>query len=1088
MYPQQQEEEEKKKESIKLGTVQQVYPTKEPFALGKVKDIYRRPDELKTEQPDIATLQRMRRVEAEAQSRPESKSLLGFIKDSIPLKDIPSGIVGATETAAGVGTGMFAYIASLGTAGLETLVDWWSTGFREPPGALLKQFGKRLPGALEEAPKWTYQPATAKGQQYMGELGKVFGVVEKLATTAAPFYSSDPDEQMAIKEILTLGAFVAGAKAVGGVASAIKARAPLQIGKLKQAIFKSSEIPGTVKKKLAGYDIPDIIESKGRPVDILLAKEARIQAIKRGKRETIIENGEVKQVVIKPTPEELVGDLTERTIDESAILANRYPPTPPDPTLFHTGVDLRAAMESLGIPSSELIKTFQKVKEGFHSPDFILGKDVHGKRIYDTFNMADLEKISWSSKEFDLYKKASKGIRDGDALDTGVFKVRDNQLKMTDVLRFTKEEAAQYGISGVELKAIKRNPTKAMGWDGFLGKKFDYLLRRWGESVIKKRREVEIWNQANKAEPPPAKWLADLTESERVVYDLYKKKISDYVPHMFDRSELLLHVQNELQILNKQMTRVKPDSKAFQTMELQRKKLIVSLQHLRGGDPLLYDILPESVRFKFFEARRGMTGYQVSSKKAYRAYLNGIGRKIFDEPALRKAILEYRELPESLKPYANWHMREFMGYNHTNFERLFGGIKSLMWIKTLGFNPRSAVVNLTQRLNTIADAGPEYSRRGWVYGFTPEGKALFKQTGLAKTVPTVMMEGRVPNNMFEGIREVSGFMFSKIEEGNLKHAFLSNYLKLTEAGMPHAKAFPEAIKGAQKVQFRYGRVGTPRFLRGGGGVAFQFWSYPIKQIELMSRWAKENPLKLVGWLAMAEGSRKALDEFLHIDLSSALGLGLNYGELISAFRAIPEGDLRKIMFHLKQSGAPIVSTGGGLLPYGLGPAVETIPEALQNIPKVFGDEIPAFEALGRATEPLTISRIRQEVRAIMEGPEEGKYPIREPYGDTMLYREKPFELFSRIFLGRPSHEVEVSEKGYEKALLDRGYNELQERISNLIAEGKVEAAIDISMQYNIPISKESIASAMRRRILTREERLKLEKAGRRTPYQEYMRK
>jgi hypothetical protein len=294
-------------------------------------------------------------------------------------------------------------------------------------------------------------------------------------------------------------------------------------------------------------------------------------------------------------------------------------------------------------------------------------------------------------------------------------------------------------------------------------------------------------------------------------------------------------------------------------------------------------------------------------------------------------------------------------------------------------------------------------------------------------------------------------------------------------------AFENAIKGAQKVQFRYGRVGTSRALRGGGGVLGQFWSYPIKQTELMQRWFKENPLKLIGWLAMAEGGRYALDEFLGIDLSSALGIVTNYGELLSTLEAIPEGDLKKLYLHAKQAGV-----GGGIAPYGFGPAVETA----ENIGKVLTGEIPSIEGLGRAFEPTTVQRIRQDLRALVEGEKEGEYPIRAPYDSTLLYRESPVELFSRVFLGRPSKEVEVSREAYRKALEDVTANQIVREMADAIVQGKLDEAMELSIKYKIPISTQAITNAFMRYNLTKDERTLLDelRSSSKVLFREEMRK
>jgi hypothetical protein len=763
---------------------------------------------------------------------------------------------------------------------------------------------------------------------------------------------------------------------------------------------------------------------------------------------------------------------------------------------MYAGVDLRQAMHELGEftrvgPALEVIK--QQARENFHSPLWVMEKYAgeRGVRIYNRNNLADLSKSKWVDVKWDSFKKATKGIKDGDFLDTGVAKVRDNQLALNDVVKMAPDEYAQYGFTKGEVSAIKKQFGKAKKWFDFQEESYDIMMRDYGKSVITAEQEAKLWKVAKKdkaGSPPTENFLNALTENEKAVFDIYKKRIENYMPHLFDRSEILAYAQKELANVNKSMTGVKPDSRAYGVMEGQRAKLAKSIESIQGGAPLMWDIIPESVNFKFFKVRRGMEGYQMSSKKAYRAYLNGIAKKIFDEPALRANMMEFPQLPENVKPYTQWYLREFMGYNNTPLADLWGNIKSLMWIKTLGFNPRSAVVNLTQRLNTIVDAGPINSIEGYRRCFTKEGRALFEESGLAKQVPTALMEhgftgGKAPATPLEFLREASGWMFSQIEKGNLKHALLANDTMLRRQGVTSAvKRMGLSITGAQKVQFRYGRVGTPKVLRGPGGVAFQFWSYPIKQIELMSHWAKKNPMKLVAWLAAAEGTRRSLNEFLDIDLSSALGVVTNYSELIAMFRALPEGDIKKIFMHGRAAGI-----GGGVAPYGLGPAVQSA----QGLTEVVSGTIPAVEGLMNMVEPITMQRVRQDIRALAEGADEaGEYPIREKYGSTLMYKEDPKELFTRVFLGRPSQEFEVSEKAGRKRLEDIEATQMIQQMAEAIVAGEPGKAMELATKYKLPISKASIKNAYLRYMLTKDQRMLMDelRGESRIMFREHMRK
>jgi len=309
--------------------------------------------------------------------------------------------------------------------------------------------------------------------------------------------------------------------------------------------------------------------------------------------------------------------------------------------------------------------------------------------------------------------------------------------------------------------------------------------------------------------------------------------------------------------------------------------------------------LPRNVRFRFFESRKGKAGYSFDAVKAYQTYLAGIAKKIYDEPAIRRVAELHKQLDPSLKPYNKWYIRRYMGWERHKLDDLAGAIASMQWMRTLGVNPRSAIVNLTQRMNTVVEVGEKYSIKGEVFGFTKEGKRLFDETGIAKEVPTVLMEGTVPEGM-ERVRAIVGYMFNKVELGNRRHAFLSRYLKDRAKGISEEQAIRNGIDTVHKTQFRYGKVGMPRILTGPvGRLALQFWSYPIKQVELLTTWARNNPLKLIKFIAYAEGGNYTLNRFLGIDLSNALGFGITWGEALQAIQAVPEGDWKGFFRHLR---------------------------------------------------------------------------------------------------------------------------------------------------------------------------------------------
>ena len=103
---------------------------------------------------------------------------------------------------------------------------------------------------------------------------------------------------------------------------------------------------------------------------------------------------------------------------------------------------------------------------------------------------------------------------------------------------------------------------------------------------------------------------------------------------------------------------------------------------------------------------------------------------------------------------------------------------------------------------------------------------------------------------------------------------------------------------------------------------------------LIIDWAKNDPGKLVKYIAYAEGGNYALNKFLGIDLSNALGFGLNWGEAVKAIRDVPEKDWKGFFRHVRLT----FSGGGGLLPSGLGPTASGAAKVISKMGKGKGLE------------------------------------------------------------------------------------------------------------------------------------------------------
>ena len=748
---------------------------------------------------------------------------------------------------------------------------------------------------------------------------------------------------------------------------------------------------------------------------------------------------------------DLFDDVTpDEVIKASATMAT--PPTPPRPK-----PGLAADMsEEIGKLTPGSRSESADIFDAFQSPHKVLGRDFFGQKLYDAVDTADLNKRKWFGREDPKFRAATKGIKRKGALDTAIGEMRDAQASVADVLKMDDAAALERGISPESLAAVKKSPEIANRANQFFNDRYEATLRLWGESSLGKEGEAKIWGLI-KSDNPSKKILDSLTEDEQLVHNIYSRKIDDYFPHIFSKQEVYEMMSKDLNLVNKDLLKTPPGGDDYAKLMQRRNELAASLESLKSGGPTFFDSIPKDIKFRFFNVRRGATGYQKSAIQGYETYMHGIAKKIFDEPMLREATGLFDKMDPNLKSYAKWYLQDYMGLKKPIASKLSGNLKSLVWTAKLGLNPRSAIVNLTQRINTIADA-PLDSVTGARMAHTKFGERLFKKSGIAETIPTVLMEGDIAAKPLESIREVMGYMFSKVERGNQKHAFLTGYARARRTGKTHAEGMLEGRKLFEKTQFRYGKVDMPKVLRGPGGVVLQFWSYPIKQMEFLSDLARNDPKKLLGWIAMSEGGKMTIGELMDIDMSSSMGLGIKPDEFIKALASIPKQEYRKTLFHLQKA-----ASGGGFTPQGVGPFVDSFIKIMDTL----GDTAPAFSDILDQVVLSQGKRMIEGVNALKEGPEEGLYTIRNIYTDNPKYRESLKDIMVRSLVARPMEEKRQGDEMQDIRKTEEMGRELTTRMATLIVTGRGDKAVALAQRYNVPMpTKASVDNAALRLHLT----------------------
>jgi len=743
----------------------------------------------------------------------------------------------------------------------------------------------------------------------------------------------------------------------------------------------------------------------------------------------------------------------------------------------------RQVMKNLTIPDMTPHKWKEVVSEFVPmSPEnvFKLDKGGAGSRIYQIVDRTEQAKNRFLVDEVSKFVRAAgdikigsdSAVRVGRALDAKLpveqLTTQEQQLYafLKDKFDFLYNQLAQQtadspeGYKKVAYAASKTyKPTsKVAELTPDLKQVYDAVRSK--QAVVKgskglkdlSKDEAEQYAKLSKAlqEIRHSDWLNKLSPGDRQAYAMLRRKVKDYLPHIFDQDELAQTFKNEIDRLEG-MLRLTTDTTEQTKLKNRLKELYASVNKMHGGGIVRYQDLPREFRLRFLDVRKGAQGYQFDAMKAYQTYLYGFARKFYGDPALKQVGELFKQVEPSLRPYTRWYIEDWAGLGRKSVaDKLAGWIGSYQWMSKLGMNPRSALTNFTQRLNTIAEAGEVWSARGWAKGWTQEGKDLFARSGVAQEVPSVLMEGTVPAGM-ERVRQTLGFLFTKVEIGNRKHAFLTGYEKARAAGMSEQDAMQAGIDLVHKTQFRYGKVGMPKQLRGPiGRLAFQFWSYPVKQVEFMVHLAKHNPMGLAKLLAYAEGGNWLLGEFANVDMSNAMGVGINFGEVLDTLQEVSKGNIRRAYRHMR-----MIPKGSGLLPTSMGPTFDTMLDWAEKLEQGKGTE-----ALLKGLVPTQAIKL-WHAKTALEAGQAGQYPMfNERSGRTEVLSGP--ELFMATFGPKVKRVSEKQKERRGDALKGQEYDQVSEEIAEALIHGDSKKAEDLMTKYNIFLSDKRREQALYR--------------------------
>ena len=770
----------------------------------------------------------------------------------------------------------------------------------------------------------------------------------------------------------------------------------------------------------------------------------------------------------------------------------------------------------------------RELRELLLNPEKIMGKHPVGKAIIDSLIRAADSKQGFLHRNLVAYEEATKAIENSKKSRDRVGRALDGQL---DPGKLTKNEKKAYDFFKENYEAlIAQYARMAAGSEEAYQRILHAVASKTPKqanvkelSPERKEKYDDLKDQGRKirkgqayADLPPEKqrridalktqardilneeYVNSLPANEKEAFAILSRKVKDYLPHLFIKEELLEIF--ELELADQQAKLAKSTSNSARTRYKNRiNELKAAITNMKGGGLVTYDQLPSSVFFRFFNPRKNKQGYSFDAMKAYEAYLFGIARKMFDEPAV-KLIKEhlYDDLPPEMKPYAKSLVDHYMGRDQHRLDKLAGAITSFQWMRTLGLNPRSALVNFSQRLNTIVAAGEKYSAlaelkmfkdREWV-------DKLVEASGIARQVPDVLTEGEMLEGM-EKVRAVVGFLFNTIELGNRKHALVAGYLKAKDQGASREEALQAGLAMVDKTQFRYGKLGMPKmFWNPYVRVGMQFSSYTLKQAQFLYdlgefnklfgakktgigyngqilgmkkgekeksdtderpkdewEWDEETDytkmknthraagfMRLLKWIAYATGINYTLQEALDADMSNALGIGVTWGEALKVIRSLGQGDSKAAWRHAKQA----VQPGTGILPSGPGP---TVSGAMKVINKAITED-KGIDQLGKELTPVMVTRLMQYYDALKKGKNaQGKYTVKGSTGKAN-YKLTLRQLNQRTFGPKTALEGEIQQQyGIKKGFKIERTSGIQDVMDALVSGDK--KAIDKAVNDNI---------------------------------------
>jgi len=172
-----------------------------------------------------------------------------------------------------------------------------------------------------------------------------------------------------------------------------------------------------------------------------------------------------------------------------------------------------------------------------------------------------------------------------------------------------------------------------------------------------------------------------------------------------------------------------------------------------------------------------------------------------------------------------------------------GKIRRMIYRAALGLNPKAALINLTQTVNTYSRLGEKNTALG-LFDFMKKaatgGLGELEEVGVLSSRFIGDRELQATKSLMDKVDPILFSMFDFAEKFNRATAYYGGRREALAKGLTDQAAIDYAKRIVRETQFNFSRIDTPLAL-GSDWVKTlgQFMTYPVKQTEFLLRMAKD---------------------------------------------------------------------------------------------------------------------------------------------------------------------------------------------------------------------------------------------------------